>query len=226
MTAIRSHEYCVFVFRRGNSFNGMKLNEDGSIIHTIEIDRDIDYNKREYINTNELTIEHKYGEEANEFLKGLGLTEFNGFAPKMVTSEAIGDQVQVPLIELKAKGLSSLPSVNAVLTKIRDGKSLTASDKMLVGPINEYNEFINSDIYLNSNKKDQLFEIWLRDKEETAIKTTRSLIREQAKQVFSVLVGQVWFDDAEDLSDYKKTLTVDNDTVEFTAILSEQTIEL
>ncbi len=65
MTAIRSHEYCVFVFRRGNSFNGMKLNEDGSIIHTIEIDHDEDYNKREYINTTELTIEHKYGEEAN-----------------------------------------------------------------------------------------------------------------------------------------------------------------
>ena len=65
MIETKRHEYCVFVFRRGNSFNGMKLNEDGSIIHTIEIDHDEDYNKREYINTTELTIEHKYGEESN-----------------------------------------------------------------------------------------------------------------------------------------------------------------
>lgn len=65
MAEIKKHEYCVFVFRRGNSFNGMKLNEDGSIIHTVDVDHDIDYNKREYINTTELTIEHKYGEEAN-----------------------------------------------------------------------------------------------------------------------------------------------------------------
>lgn len=75
MIEAKKHEYCVFVFRRGNSFNGMKLNEDGSIIYEVEHDHDIDYNKREYINTNELTIEHKYGEEANsipyEFLSSV-----------------------------------------------------------------------------------------------------------------------------------------------------------
>jgi len=65
MKETKSHEYCVFVFRRGNGFNGFKLADDGSIICSVEIDHDYDFQKREYINTTELTIEHKYGEEAN-----------------------------------------------------------------------------------------------------------------------------------------------------------------
>lgn len=69
------HEYFVFVFRRGNGFNGFKLADDGSILCTVESDHDIDWNKREYINTTELTIDQKYGEESNsipyEFLTSI-----------------------------------------------------------------------------------------------------------------------------------------------------------
>lgn len=75
MIEAKKDEYCVFVFRRGNSFNGMKLNEDGTIMYNIEHDHDTDYNKREYVNTTELTIEHKYGYENNstpyEFLSSV-----------------------------------------------------------------------------------------------------------------------------------------------------------
>jgi hypothetical protein len=54
----KSHEYCVFVFRRGNSFNGFKLDENGAIIH---------WNREgtEYVDKNEMTIEHKYGTDSN-----------------------------------------------------------------------------------------------------------------------------------------------------------------
>lgn len=61
-----SKEYCVFVFMRGNSFNGLKLNEDGTIIASIKQRRSLDDERDvDYISTNELTIEHKYGEESN-----------------------------------------------------------------------------------------------------------------------------------------------------------------
>lgn len=64
----KHHEYRVFVFRRGNSFNGFKLDEKGAIIH---------WNREgtEYIDKNEMTIEHKYGKDANsqayEFLSSV-----------------------------------------------------------------------------------------------------------------------------------------------------------
>lgn len=63
---VQTHEYCVFVFRRGNGFNGMKLNGDGSIIYTREIYNDLATDSiKEDINTVELTFEQKYGEESN-----------------------------------------------------------------------------------------------------------------------------------------------------------------
>ena len=132
----------------------------------------------------------------------------------------------MPLLTIKAKGLSSLPSVEAVLKKMESGKSLTISETLMSVPINEYNNFIESDIYKNSGKKDELLEIWIKDKEEVSIKTTRQMIKEQAKQSYSVLIGQVWFDDAENLDDYMKVLDIDGYTVQFTASLTEETIEI
>ncbi len=60
----KKHEYYVFVFRRGNSFNGFKLNDDGSIIYSNKKAKDRG-ELFEYVETIEMTIEHKYGEEAN-----------------------------------------------------------------------------------------------------------------------------------------------------------------
>jgi hypothetical protein len=168
----------------------------------------------------------KYGEDATNYLKDFGLTDYNGFAPKTVQSTEVNDVVQVPLLTIKAKGLSSLPSVEAVLKKMESGKSLTISETLMSVPINEYNNFIESDIYKNSGKKDELLEIWIKDKEEVSIKTTRQMIKEQAKQSYSVLIGQVWFDDAENLDDYTKVLDIDGYTVQFTASLTEETIEI
>lgn len=64
-TTQKISEYCVFVYKRGNSFNGLKLNEDGSIICDIKQRKDTEGVEYDYPDKNELTIEHGYGPESN-----------------------------------------------------------------------------------------------------------------------------------------------------------------
>lgn len=75
----KNHEYCVFVYKRGNCFNGLKLSEDGSIISSLVMTKDDRGKDFDFIRAVELTIETTYGTESNsEAYKFLSSAFSNG----------------------------------------------------------------------------------------------------------------------------------------------------
>jgi len=86
-----SNSYRVFVFKRGNDFNGHKLNDDGSIIYVI--------NKEGFIESLELTLETFYGGESNSEAYNLMTTVFNNGDVLQITCEIDNDVVFTKKIE-------------------------------------------------------------------------------------------------------------------------------
>lgn len=67
--------------------------------------------------------------EVEEFLKTCGVTK-NGFNPPVTTVKG-NDVYFAPQLEVKFKGLSSLPKIEDVETKLAAGKKLTLSDTLI-----------------------------------------------------------------------------------------------
>lgn len=131
-----------------------------------------------------------YGEEAATWLKEAGVTDFNGFNPKRVQAEAsdyyLGKELQV-----KIKGLSSLPSLNEFNKQAAKGK-LNAGAGLMAPYVKEVETFLASDTYKKAKDQDKVFEAWLDSQHLDARKTARKLIFELATTKFSVVVGQTW----------------------------------
>jgi hypothetical protein len=79
----------------------------------------------------------KYSESQIEYLKSVGVTPRNGFSPltDKVDSE---DFYFAPSIKVKIKSFSSIPSIESVVKKVSEKKSLTPSEKLLNNYINHY----------------------------------------------------------------------------------------
>jgi hypothetical protein len=146
-----------------------------------------------------------YGKEAADWLKEQGLTDYSGFNPKSVQAEAkdfyLGKELTVSL-----KGFSSLPSVKEAREKAAKGK-LTPSAALMAPYIQEVEDFLASDVYRNSTKKEALFEGWLDGQQKTATKKVRELLFEMAQIKFGIIVGQCWFTEFKSLDE--NTLTID-----------------
>lgn len=135
-------------------------------------------------------IANKYGEEAAKWLYEIGVRDY-GFSPPRKKKESDSDATDTFLY--KVKGLSSLPSLNAVAKKVESGKNLTISESL----INHYVE--NGTRPLDVVTKEQ-----------------RRILRRLSEVTYAVLVGKAWFNDdrskeiktAININDRATTLTV------------------
>lgn len=141
-----------------------------------------------------------YGEDAANWLKEIGITDYNGFNPKTVAGE-FDDVYVAKILKTSIKGLSSLPKVEEVRKKLAalGGKkpkdALTISQWIMVPAIERLDEFKASKAFQSSKNQDALLGNWL-DAEKTEItKQTRALMLEIAQIKFAVVVGHVWFQD-------------------------------
>jgi hypothetical protein len=127
--------------------------------------------------------------ELNEYLKEKGIT-YNGFAPASRQAEST-DVYMAPDLDIKIKGLSTLPSVAAVEAKLVNGKSLTLSENM-----------INSGLKIvESIKVVQNYPELLKTITYTNLKDKRSLELEIAKMVGGLILSKGWFSDKADFED-------------------------
>lgn len=147
-----------------------------------------------------------YGEDEAAWLKEQGITEHSGFAPKSVQAEAtdfyMGKELKVNL-----KGLSSLPSLNAVRKQIEKGK-LNAGGQLMKPTIDKVEAFLTSDAYTGAADKDAVLKAWLDGNAKDAKATTRKLIYDIAQTTFALIVGQVWFNEFESLDDNELDIEV------------------
>jgi len=168
----------------------------------------------------------KYGVDAEAWLKELGITEFNGFAPK-TTTEAGSDLYMAVELKTKIAKHSSLPKVEDVIAKVLANKPLTPVDKLMAVAINDYQSQINSSLY-KSLKDDKLrndvLKTWLSTSKMDVRVNRRKLLQEIAQIKFSLILSKKWFDEFNSFDENELTLNLNGSgevTVKFDMIEKE-----
>lgn len=152
-------------------------------------------------------LKDNYGEDAAKWLSSIGVRDY-GFSPKVKTQESEDTYVSIE-VNTKIKGLSSLPSFNAVDKKIEGGKKLNIADKTLqkgADVVKVLMEIHSDDIY-------------------TVVASTKSALRsvnvKLAKCVYALVLGRKWFEGQDepfeipiDIFEEATTMTVSKDRKE------------
>lgn len=164
-----------------------------------------------------------YGEAAAAYLSERGIRDY-GFSPKTESAEST-DFYYSKELNIKIKGLSSLPSVNAVRTKLEKGSKLNAGDNLIAIALKEYDEFVNSPIVVKAAAKDKIIDAWLRDETKAAINEVRALNKTLSKTLYAIVAGHAWFSDLE-FDDTTMEVKVDGVAYTVTAVLEDKEVKI
>lgn len=166
----------------------------------------------------------QYGQEAADWLKAEGFTDYSGFSPKQVQAEST-DVYMGKVLEVKLKGFSAIPSLNDAKKKLASGKPNPPS--LLMKPyIDEVEGFIASPEHTKTPDPKKALVAWLEAKKNEWVKKTRELISTMAKVKFSIVVGQTWPVEFKSLDEKALTLTLDGQKLDFTLEMSEEEIRI
>lgn len=167
----------------------------------------------------------QYGAEFADWLKELGVTDYNGFAPR-VTSEKIGESYMSTELNLEVEGFKSKPTVKTVLEKLEKGKSVTERETILLAGYQEYKDFCDSKPYLESTNQPELLKAWLETKQADTVTEVRGILNKLARIKFSVILGQTWFKEFKDLEDNSMTVTFNGKEFSCKALLVDKEVEI
>lgn len=120
----------------------------------------------------------QYGADAVAWLKEQGITD-NGFSPKSAVAESKDFYIGKEL-EVKLKGLSSLPKVDDA--KAGKGGQNGAWMKAAIDEIEKHKKANNETAHA----------LYVADRQRAITRQTRGLIARMAMQKFAIIVGQIW----------------------------------
>ena len=170
----------------------------------------------------------KYGEEVEVWLKELGITQYNGFAPKTETQKG-GDFYMAVVLETKIAKHSSLPKVELVIDKINNNKPLTQVELLFKPVIDEYNSQTNQPIFksiTDESVKNKILYDWLEMSKKTINSERKLLLQEIAQIKFSLILSKKWFEEFSSFDDDTLTLKINNEDVVFKFEMTEKEIEV
>lgn len=182
-----------------------------------------DYYKRLLFPKTSKSFAEMLGQECADWLKEIGITDYNGYAPKVISAESTDFYMSVRLAT-KIKGLSSLPKVEDVITKINTGKELKLNEWIMSDAIKKYRMQIESDLYKSLDEKQQLsiLKTYLETKSEILDKQKRMIMQEIAEIKFSLILSKKWFVEFKSFDENKLQLKLDDQCLDFTFDLSEK----
>lgn len=161
-----------------------KLVRDESLKSTLKVlnhlRNEIDPN-REIVKRNDWTINEL------KFLKALGLTDEGAYTPP-TDRDAPTDQYEVTAFKTSIKGFSSLPSVDEVRERMKNGRKLTTA----MVPMAKWLETASAAISLIKTE-DKL--LWLDQEIADVKREQRNLRSEIQKAKFAMVLGHRWFPD-------------------------------
>lgn len=168
-----------------------------------------------------------YSQEAADWLKEVGVTDYNGFAPKVTAEESTDFYMSVNLIT-KIKGLSSLPKVEDVVAKIKAGKELKLSEWVMADAIKKYLAQLDSDIYMSLGEEQQkeMLKTYLITKSSILNKQRRKALQEIAEIKFALILSKKWFREFKSFDENKLNLKLDDQDLEFTFDLCEKEVKI
>lgn len=163
------------------------------------------------------------GQEAADWLKTVGITDYNGFAPLTDAEESTDFYMSVNL-ETKIKSLSSLPKVEDVVAKLKSSASLKLSELVMSDAIKKYQTQTESEMYLSlsDEQKKGVLKTYLTTKSDILNKAKRKVMQEIAQIKFALILSKKWFTEFKTFDENKLSLTLDKQNLEFTFDLSEK----
>jgi hypothetical protein len=184
------------------------------------------YKKSLYPKTSKSFVE-LLGQEAADWLKEVGITDFNGFAPKVTSAESTDFYMSVNL-ETKIKGLSSLPKVEDVVAKIKSGAALKLSEWVMADAIKKYLSQLDSDMYKSLSEEQQkgVLKTYLETKSGILNKQRRKALQEIAEIKFALILSKKWFTEFKSFDENKLNVVLDGQNVEFTFDLNEKEVKI
>lgn len=123
----------------------------------------------------------KYGEDAAKWLSENGVRDY-GFSPVGTKSVEATDEYESVQVVYKIKGLSSLPTIDAVNKKLEANKKLNVADELIAK---------NLAVYEGSDKAE------LESAKVDFTEEKRELEVQLAGMVYSLVLGRKWFGDEE-----------------------------
>jgi len=171
------------------------------------------YYKKQHIGQKSVDFVEKYGVEAAEWLKTLGIASY-GFNPPS-TLEKSEEEIFVNSLKVKINKLtliSTKKDIDKVLAKYKAGDELTDRENLLIPAIEEFESFMK-----NMEGIDDLtiVEKWLDKKSEIFRKRKNELMSEISKSKFLCIIGKSWFKEFESREENEMTLKIDDKEIQF-----------
>jgi hypothetical protein len=163
------------------------------------------------------------GQEQADWLKTIGITDYNGFAPLTDAEESTDFYMSVNL-ETKIKGFSSLGKVEDVIAKLKENKSLKPSEAIMSDAIKKYQTQLESEMYQSLNEEQQkgVLKTYLITKTDILNKKRRKILQNIAEIKFSLILSKKNFAEFKTFDENKLNLKLDNMDLEFLFEFSEK----
>lgn len=186
-----------------------------------------DHYKKQLFPKQSETFVDMLGSDCAEWLKDIGITDYNGFAPISDFEESSDFYMSVNLTT-KIKGLSSLPKVDVVVDKLKDKKPLKISEWVMSDAINRFHEQQKTEMFqsLSDEQKLGVLETYLKTKSEILNKKKRKIMQNIAQIKFSLILSKKNFIEFKSFDENKLTLTLDGHELQFTFEFSEKEVKI
>jgi hypothetical protein len=156
--------------------------------------------------------------ECAEWLKTIGITDYNGYAPK--TSAVLnGDNYMSVNLITKIKGLSALPKVEDVVTKIEKNIPLKVADFVMSDSIVDV---LNE---LKKNEKDlSILETYFNVRFDYVNDRKRELLQRIAEIKFAMILSRRWFKEFKSFDENSLNIIFDGQNLNFVFDLCEKPV--
>lgn len=182
-----------------------------------------DYYRKSLFPKESTSYADTYGKEAADWLQQNGITDYNGFSPKTTAAESTDFYMSVNLFT-KVKGLSSLPKVEDVVSKMQKGIPLKASEWLLSTAIEEYNSQLQAPIFTTLSSEDQtkMLQVFITTRSNDLNKVRRKILKDIARTKFSLILSKKWFKEFKSFDENTLNLILDGFSLNFTFDLTEK----
>jgi len=161
------------------------------------------------------------GQECADWLKTIGITDYNGFAPKTEFEESTDFYMSVNL-ETKIKGLSLFPKIEDVVAKVKDNKLLKLNEWILSDAIKLYHEQVKLYDSLSKEEQDNALRDYLTTVSSALNLAKKKIMQNIAECKFSLILSRKWFKEFKSFDDDILDLKIDNQELTFVFKLTEK----
>lgn len=172
--------------------------------------------KKAYFDNVSLDFSALYGAEGAAWLKELGLTA-NGYNPKVMqepsTEETVVNTLSVKVDKMTVPNTKK--DFDAILAKIEKGMGLTPREKLLEGPIKEFQAFEKLSDGVSDTAKKTLIDTWLSERSKDIRKEKTRLMNDISRVQFTTIVGKSWFSDLDSRDEKEMIIEVDGEERKF-----------